>query len=118
MNTMRYFFFILIIFCHSCKQESPQPEISDEKMAHIMAEIAIAEGATTMLSGFKKDSLANAYYRNIFEMNGITRDDYEKSLRVLVNDVDHTQAVIDQASKIINEKKEMVSDTTDKKATQ
>lgn len=118
INTMRYFFFILIIFCQSCKEEAPRPELSDDEMAKIMAEIAIAEGATTMLSGFKKDSVANAYYRVIFEMNGTTLEAYEKSLRILVNDVDHTQAIIDQAAKIINDKMGVVSDTTAQKPSQ
>lgn len=118
INTMRYFFSFLIIFCQSCKQDTPQPDLSDEQLAHIMAEIAIAEGATTMLSGFKKDSLSNAYYRQIFEMNGTTLEAYEKSLRILVNDVPHTQSVVEEAAKIISEKQGITPDSTGKKTPQ
>lgn len=118
INMMRHFFIIFILFCQSCKEETPRPEFTDEKMAQIMAEIAIAEGATTMLSGFKKDSLANAYYRQVFEMNGTTLEEYEKNLRILVSDVPHTQAIVEQAAKIISEKQGITPDSTGKKPPQ
>ena len=102
---MRYFLILFSFFIFACRQDKEQPTISDEKMAHIMAEIAIADGGTTMLNSFKKDSLANAYYRQIFEMNGVTIEEYEKNLRILVDDIPHIESVVKAAEAMINGKK-------------
>jgi Domain of unknown function (DUF4296) len=106
---MRYFLFVLCIFIFACQEVREQPTLSDEKMANIMAEIAIADAGTTMISSFKKDSLANAYYRVVFEMSGVTLEEYEKNLRIIADDVPHMESIVKKAEEIIAEKKAAVS---------
>jgi Domain of unknown function (DUF4296) len=114
ISIMRYFFLLISFMFFACHREKEQPTVSDDKLANIMAEIAIADAGTTMLSSFKKDSLANAYYRQVFEMNGVTLEAYEKNLRLIVNDIPHLESIVKKAETIISEKKGAVSGGADK----
>ncbi len=112
---MRYFFLTLPFLIIACRQDKEQATIPDEKMAKIISEIAIADAGTTMLNSFKKDSLANAYYRQVFEMNGVTLEEYEKNLRIVVSDIPRIELIVKKAEEIIAQKKDSLPVLPDKK---
>lgn len=86
----------------SCEKRAEQPTFSDEKTARIMADLYIADAATNGLSGYSKDSLAAIYIRQVLELHGTTKEEYENNLRLIANDVPRMEAVVTQAEAILN----------------
>lgn len=81
----------------ACEKKVEQPTLSDEKISRIMADFATAEAATNGLNGFPKDSLLQLYFGQVLELHQITREEYEKNLRLLTNDLPRMQAIIKAA---------------------
>ena len=98
----------LLCLCPACQEKVEQPALSDDKIARIMADLNIAEAATIGLNGFLKDSLTNVYYKQVMEMHGVTKESYEKDLRILVRDVERMEAIENHALRLLEpeEKKE------------
>lgn len=96
----------LLFFMAACQQTGEQTFLPDEKVARIMADFYIGEAATYGMSGYAKDSLAQAYYDQVFQIHGVTREQYEKNLRILVRDIPRTEAILDQVDKLLGEKKD------------
>ncbi|MBC7776884.1 MAG: DUF4296 domain-containing protein [Phycisphaerae bacterium] len=91
-------------FCCSCQSNAPdQPSIPDEKIARIMADISIADAATTGLSGYVKDSLMQTYFKQVFEMHGVTIETYEKDLRIIAKDLSRMEGIVKQADALLTE---------------
>lgn len=106
--------FILIILFSACQSNTEQPSAPDEKIARIMADLYVAEAATNGLIGYPKDSLKHVYYDQALKMHGITKEQYEKDLRILVRDVPRMEAIMEQAQKILDlEKKDPDTPATD-----
>jgi len=68
-----------------------------------MADISIADAATTGLNGYAKDSLMQAYYKQVFEMYGVTLEVYEKDLRILAQDLVRMEGIVKQADELLTE---------------
>jgi hypothetical protein len=84
-----------------CTPEVEQPSLPDDKMARIIADIALAEAATVGLGGYSRDSLQQIYYRQVLEMHGITLEEYEKNLRLYADDIPRFQNVVTRAEALI-----------------
>ena len=95
----------LLTIWPACRPEGEQPALSDEKIARIMGDLYVAEAATNGLTGYSKDSLTHVYYRQVFEMHGVTREAYEKDLRLIVRDVARMEAIMDRAGEMIEPEK-------------
>ncbi|MDX1911378.1 MAG: DUF4296 domain-containing protein [Saprospiraceae bacterium] len=96
---------LLLIF-FSCQQKQVEtPVLSDEKLARIMADISIADAATTGLSGYAKDSLMQVYFKQVFDIHGVDLETYEKDLRILAKNLDHMEQVVKLADELLLEKK-------------
>ncbi len=89
----------------ACQQKTDQPVLSDEQVARIMADLYIAEAATTGLSGYPKDSLTHIYYDQVMQLHGITKEQYEKDLRILVQDVSRMEAIINRSQELLEPEK-------------
>ena len=72
-------------------------------MARIMADLAIAEAATTGLTGYPKDSLMQAYFRQTLELHSITQDSYEKNLRLYADDLPRMQQLTKQTETLLGQ---------------
>lgn len=92
--------FCLLLFA-ACGPTPERPSIPDEKMARIMADLAIAEAATTGLTGYPKDSLMQAYFRQTLELHHITQDSYEKNLRLYADDLPRMQQLTKQTETLL-----------------
>lgn len=79
--------------------------ISREKMALIVADLHVAEGATTFLEGTKKDSVLNIYYKQVFEIQGVTREEFDKNLEILKLDPEEMTKVYKIAADSLDAKK-------------
>jgi hypothetical protein len=103
------FFGLLVLFlgfsaCQQPMRGTAQEAVPEDKVAKIIAEIALADGAVSALSGFKHDSFVHAYYKQIYEINGITLEEYEKYLRILANDTERLEGVVKKAEQYLKDK--------------
>lgn len=91
-----------LLFFAACGQAPERPSIPDEKMARIMADLAIAEAATSGLTGYPKDSLMQVYFRQTLDLHRITQDSYEKNLRLYANDLPRMQQLTKQTETLLS----------------
>ncbi len=67
-----------------------------------MADFAIAEAATTGLSGTAKDSLQQVYFNQTLVMHGLTIEQYEKNLQLYANDLSTMMRISNEAEKLVD----------------
>ncbi len=84
-------------------QPAEQTRLPEETLVRIMADLHIAEAATTGLTGFRKDSLLYLYYEQIFALYGIERADYEHDIRLLSRDEDRMMRIVEEAEALLKE---------------
>ena len=66
MAAIRFFLFLSFLFLFGQCQNGNSYSLSRVQMANILTDLHIAEGATTLLEGPKKDSIISLYYKQIF----------------------------------------------------
>lgn len=93
----------LLIFNACQTKTTEQATLPDEKLSRIMADLSIADAATTGLSGYPKDSLMQVYFKQIFEIHGVSLESYEKDLRILASDLPHFDRVVKKADTLLTE---------------
>ncbi len=84
-------------------QPAEQTRLPEETLVRIMADLHIAEAATTGLTGFRKDSLLYLYYEQIFALHGVERADYEHDIRLLSRDEDRMMRMVEEAEALLKE---------------
>ena len=103
----KYGFSLLIsvfFFLTACRDApTEQPTLSDDKLAHIMADLSIADAATNGLAGYKKDSLMHVYVQQVFELHRTTLEAYEKDLKLLSLDLPRMEKIVHKAEDILTE---------------
>ena len=100
---------MLLLFLAACAPEIEQASLSNEQLAKIMSEIAIADASVSIITGFRKDSMANAYYSQIFAMQGTTPEEYENSLRIIVRQEGRLDSVVSMAEALLKQQQSDVS---------
>ena len=80
-----YFFFVFVLFLTQCQKENKY-SLSRVQMANILCDLHIAEGATSLLDGAKKDSITTLYYQQIFEIQGVKEEIFKENLELLKMD--------------------------------
>jgi len=102
---LRIAFLILLGFLVACSPKSmEQTTLSDDKIARIMADLNIADAATTGIAGYPKDSLMHHYFNQVYEMHGITLETYEKDLRIVAQDLERMDRIVKKAEALLTEK--------------
>ena len=91
----------LLAILSACGPAGEQPSRSDEDLARLMADLAVADAATNALSGFEKDSLAQVYYKQVFDKHGTNLETYEKDLRLIVNDFERIRKIQKRAEEFL-----------------
>lgn len=106
MTNLRVYCFVLCasVLWQACQQQVEQPSLSDDTVVRIMADLYVAEAATTGLGGFKKDSLTFAYYEQVFEIHGVAREEYEKNLRLIARDEYRMEELTQAATALLQPK--------------
>ncbi len=69
-----------------------------------MADLALADAATTGLSGYTKDSLMHVYFKQVFDMHGTTAETYENDLRILASDLSRMEMIVKSADELLTDK--------------
>lgn len=97
----------LTMFVIACQQkQTEQPSLSDATIAQIMADLHVAEAATTGLGGYEKDSLTHMYFKQVFEIHGVSKDEYERDVRIIARDELRLGEVADSAIALLKAKSE------------
>jgi hypothetical protein len=98
-------FCLLLLFLSACGQTQVETTVlPEDKLARIMADISIADAATTGLSGYAKDSLMQVYFNQVFEMHGVNIETYENDLRILAKNLENMEKVVKKADELLMEK--------------
>ncbi len=90
---------------YRCGPNLEQPTLSDEKIARVMADLYIAEAATTGLAGQTKDSLTQIYYNQVFQIHELTPAEYEKNLQILAQENGHIERVVSRSVELVDKEK-------------
>ncbi len=103
-GVLRYFLkkavVIVAVLLTACRSEE-RLQLSEEQIARIMADLHIAEAATSGLVGYQKDSLLYLYHEQIFALHEVDRQTYEKDLRLLAREEARMQAVVERAEALL-----------------
>ncbi len=94
----------LALLWAACRPEE-RPQLPDETLARIMADLHIAEAAATGLTGYRKDSLLYVYHGQIFALHGTDRQTYERDMRLVARTEEHMMAIVEQAERLLQEAK-------------
>lgn len=97
--------FVLLGFLAACSSKTKeQTTLSDDKIARIMADMNIADAATTGIAGYTKDSLMHHYFNQVFEIHGVSLESYEKDLRIVAQDLERMDRIVKKAEELLTEK--------------
>jgi fructose-1-phosphate kinase PfkB-like protein len=111
---MKYWVWILILGLSACEMSDQQANaapLTDEKLAHIMADLAVADAAVMTMSGSLRDSVAQVLYKQVFQKHQTDVTTYEQALRVITNNEGHMSKILQQAETLV---KPEVAPTTPK----
>ncbi len=90
----------------ACRQQMEQPSLSNATIARIMADLHVAEAATTGLGGYEKDSLTQVYFKQVFEIHGVPKEEYERNIRIIARDELRLGEVADSAIALLKTRSE------------
>ena len=91
---------LLLASVVSCGPKPTPITMDEDKLVEVLIDVHVAEAAVQMLRGATKDSVINAYYDQIFEIHGLSREDFETTMEILRTDPKRMEALY---SKIMNE---------------
>ncbi len=102
---MHKFQFLLLLLLAACQQKSDSTaeQVPEDKIAQMLADFALADGAVSPLSGYLRDSLVHVYYNQIYELRGMTLEEYDKHLHVLATDTKRLERVVKQAEMLLKD---------------
>ncbi|MCB0560138.1 MAG: DUF4296 domain-containing protein [Lewinellaceae bacterium] len=82
---------LLLASLVSCSQKPPALAIDEDKLVEVLIDVHIAEAAVQSLRGATKDSVINAYYDQIFEIHGLSREEFVTTMEILRTDPKRTE---------------------------
>lgn len=97
---------ILIFYCccmMACVPVPQPPDIPDEKMARIMADMHLAGAATNGMAGSRKDSLEYIYFQQVLQMHQVSQDSYEKNMHLLTQDLGRLKKVLEKSRDMLQD---------------
>jgi len=104
-----YLFILCLLFLGSCKDGNlPKDLIEEQKMIQIMSELHIIDGYMSSLS--YTDSIrinGKNFYNTVYKNNGITKTQYEKSLKHYSMDPVKLDSMYSDVIELISYKEEM-----------
>lgn len=75
----------------------PRPELSDQELVHIIADLHMAEVAAKKVHTKQKKEYLEKYYQQVFEIHHITREEFEKNFTILQQNPDLLTKIYDRA---------------------
>ena len=79
-----YLLLFLIVLClFGCKEEEKNLTLSEEKLIPLLYDLQVAEAALKGIHHQDKDSMANIYYKEIYERNQVSEKELIENLKIL-----------------------------------
>jgi hypothetical protein len=75
--------------------------LTDDQVTRVLAELAIADGATLGLAGYAKDTMALRYYNQVFAITGVRKEDFAQSIDALSDDPKRLKAIMERAEALL-----------------
>lgn len=88
----------------SCERKAETPPISDEKLIRLMADFYAVEAVLNLGTPKQRDSLAPIYQAQIFENQGVTKIDFEKSVDILSHEPARLDSILTRAARLLDDK--------------
>ena len=88
----------------SCQTKPETPPISDEKMVRLMADFYSVEAVLNIATPQQRDSLAAIYQAQIFEDQGFTKADFEKTIDILSHEPVRLDTILTRAARMLDDK--------------
>lgn len=83
MNFRSLIAIIVLLNLSNCRPSIPELQIEKDQMIKILMDVHVAEGALQNYYGDEKDSLAEAYYQQIYQFHNIDSLDLSLNLEIL-----------------------------------
>ncbi len=115
MNLKSIFFASVLFLGMACQKVEAPYELSNEKWAHILADIHISESATQHLSLSLRDSMVVLYLDQILEIHEVPKAIFEKEYERIKKDPAKLKVVYQTVTKRLSELKLKKKKEKDKK---
>ncbi len=99
----------------SCREQAPTLPVSTELAAEILIDIHGAEASLQGAYGTTKDSLARAYYQQIYEIHGIDSTIFVDMMQIMRYHPDRLEEAYALAIEKVGERRENIKDWKPKK---
>ena len=100
----QFFIFIFALLGLFACEKKPSPlAISEPELIPILADVHIAEAALQHLRGELKDSMANVYYEQLYEIHEISEEDFGQTMEALREDPIRLERIYTQVIELISE---------------
>ncbi|RMF31080.1 MAG: DUF4296 domain-containing protein [Bacteroidetes bacterium] len=74
-----------LLLCFACRQKEERFPLNDEQIVAILTDVHLAEAALANIGGPLKDSLAEIYYGQVFEIHQIDQTRFDSLMDYLQN---------------------------------
>lgn len=102
MKLFLFKFLIITSLCFfSCNEKTPCA-LADEELVLILADVQIAESAAQSIIGPARDSLLDAYYRQIFEIHEVGEEEFRDCFRALEEDPERMSEIYELVIEELN----------------
>ena len=109
MNLYQSFFTLfLVLFLFSCSQKKVYLTIDEDEFVFILLDTYLAEGALQPIFSNQKDSLAQIYYEQIFEIHSISKETFLENIQILRENPTYSKEIYKKVLKMQQEKKEKI----------
>ena len=99
---------ILLVSLSNCKETTYNYTIGEADMVKILVDIHISEAAAEQVDITVRDSFKKIFYEQVFEIQQISKEVFEKEMTYLKKDPDRLSSIYDKViEKIQAEKKEL-----------
>ncbi len=85
-SNLKYLFFLSLVLCCSCGENSNAIPIEAPVLIKILCDVHVVEGALQYQKSTQKDSIAKAYYDQIYQKYDIEESDFITTLKVIEKD--------------------------------
>jgi hypothetical protein len=86
MNLFRFCLSLMLCTCFACNVGQKRLPVPEKKLIEILTDAHYAEAALQEVYGNQKDSLKKIYYKEIFQLHKVSKEEMTKSMDILRED--------------------------------
>ena len=94
---------MMVLGLAACENKPPELLVSEEELVPILADVHIAEAAMQHLRGELKDSMADVYYQELYEIHNVSKEDFDQTMELLREDPVRMERIYNNVIELISE---------------